>query len=127
MIQVKVNADLVNRRLTDLEQKQLPFATARALTWLAMDVQKEERRELPRRFTIRNTWVAKGIRIKPAKKTRLVAEVYSRDDFMERQEEGGTKRPKQGQHLAVPVDARRNKRGIITKANRPTSIKMLFL
>lgn len=102
--------------------RQLPFATALALTRTVQDAQAEVRRELPSRFTLRNDWVAKGIRIERATKQTLEASIFSVDDFMILQEKGGTKTP-QGRSLAVPLDARTNKRGIITAANRPTALR----
>jgi hypothetical protein len=79
----------------------LPYATAVALTRTAKRAQTKIRRNLPRRFIIRKKWVGKGVQIKPATKKRHVAVIFSRDEFMVRQEEGGIKRPK-GRHIAVP-------------------------
>lgn len=100
---------------------QIPFATALTLTRIAQDAQLEVRRELGRRFFIRNTWVERGILFSPARKDTLVATVFSRDDFMVLQETGGTKTPR-GKSVAVPGDVRTNKRGIITQANRPRAL-----
>lgn len=128
MFRVRVNTGLFQRQLSKLEKQQIPFATARALTWVALDAQKEVRRQLPRRFKIKNSWVSKGIRITPAKKHRLVAEVYTKDYFMERQEEGGTKRPRVGKHIAIaPTRGQSHHKvttpkGLIKKNMRPTDL-----
>lgn len=102
--------------------KQLPFATALALTRTAQDVQTEERRELAQRFTLRNNWVSNGIRIKAATKANPEAIVFQKDDFMVLQETGGTKHAR-GKSLAIPEAARTNKRGIVTAGNRPNALK----
>lgn len=102
--------------------KQVPFATALALTRTAQDAQFEVRRQLPSRFIIRNSWISQGIRITPATKSTLESAVYSKDDFMVRQETGGTKTPISGSSIAVPEAVRTNKRGIVTAANRPRAL-----
>lgn len=100
---------------------QIPFAVALALTRTAQDAQLEVRRGLRQRFTTRNNWVERGILFSSAKKDNLVATVFSRDDFMILQEKGGVKTPR-GSSIAVPADAKVNKRGIITQANRPRAL-----
>lgn len=126
-IDVRVDSSGLNKWLGFLAQDLIPYACARTLTMLAQDAQAEVRRELPRRFTIRNTFVEKGVKIKPASKSNLQSEVYAQMegafslDFMLLQEEGGTKRPR-GQNLAIPVDAKRSKRDIVTQANRPKAL-----
>lgn len=103
---------------------QIPFATALALTRTAQDAQAEVRRGLrpgASNFVIRNDFVAKGILFTAAKKDTLQAAVFSRDDFMVKQEKGGTKTPR-GSNVAIPIDVRTNKRGIVTQANRPRQI-----
>jgi hypothetical protein len=119
MLKVEVKVDM-SKLITGF--RQVPFATALALTRTAQDAQLEVRRQLPQRFTIRNNFVSQGIRIVPATKTTLEAAVLSRDDFMVRQEKGGTKTPKDGRSIAVPENVRVNKRGIVTRANRPRQL-----
>ncbi|EDP60943.1 hypothetical protein BAL199_08228 [alpha proteobacterium BAL199] len=77
--------------LSDLERRQVPFATARALTSVAYAARDEVRKELPGRFTLRRPWVARGIAVEPAKKSKPAARVFSRDAFMVAQETGGPK------------------------------------
>lgn len=101
---------------------QLPYVGARALTWTAQDCQREVQRLLPQRFTIRNTWTEKGIRIQPATKSNLTAVIYSRDDYMERQETGGTKTPK-GRSLTLPTtNVKRSKRDIVQRGQRAKAL-----
>ena len=86
--------------------KQIRYATAVALTRTAKDAQAEVRRQLPERFTIRTGWVAKGIRIKPARKNDLESSVRVMDEFMALQETGGLRRSRSGEAAAVPIGAR---------------------
>lgn len=100
--------------------RQIPFATALALTRVAKIAQGVVRNELPRHFTIRTTFVAKGIRIRSATKSRLFAEVGSKDRFMKAQALGGTKTAQEGSHVAVPVGARTTPKSVTRKGKWPT-------
>jgi hypothetical protein len=122
-IRVVSDIDRFTRNMEDAARRHVPFAIARALTMTAKDAQVDVREELPRRFTIRNNWVPNGIRIKPATKTAPEAIVGSLEPFMARQETGGRKKPRSSSRIAVPVNARRNKRAIIPKGQRPGALK----
>ncbi len=96
MIEIRCNIDPQDalKMLNELRTKQLPYASALALTRTAQDVQSTIRAELPEHFIIRRPWVRQGIRIVPARKgdwPAQASQVYSRDWFMYYQEEGGTK------------------------------------
>lgn len=109
---------------SDLATSQVPFALARALTRTAKDGQGDVRAELPQRFTLRNTWVDRGIRIKPATKALPIAEVGSLEPFMERQETGGIRTPRSHRRIAVPTaNVRRGGRGMIAKSQRPAGLR----
>jgi hypothetical protein len=108
--------------LDDLAQRQIPFATARALTVTARDAQSDLRTEMPKRFTLRTSRVNKGIRITPATKGNLTAVVGSIDWFMRDQEVGGTRKAS-GHRIAVPKGVRRTKRDLVSKALRPTPVR----
>jgi hypothetical protein len=105
-----------------IADRQIPFATALALTRTAQDVQAEIRRQMPQRFTVRNAWIQKGVIIRKATKQDLTALVIDRDDFMTLQETGGIKVPR-GRSVAVPQAVRVNKRGIVPRAQRPSALK----
>lgn len=92
-------------------EKQVPYATAVALTRIAQRAQEVLRGELPTDFVIRSTWLDKGIRITSAKKRDFVAgtmrsEVGSTDRFMALQAEGGKRDAKGSNGQAIPVGVR---------------------
>lgn len=105
-ISVRSNVKEFTRGLTRIQKKQVPFATARALTWTAQDVQKAIMERIPRVFNVTKKWWLKqqptGIKVRPAKKTHLASRVYTEAHFADLQEDGGTKRPRQSKSLLVP-------------------------
>ena len=105
-INVKSNIKQFTRDLSRIEKKQVPFATARALTWTAQDVQKWLIKKIPSIFNVTKKWWLKqqptGIKIKPAKKNHLVSSIYTKAYFANLQEEGGTKIPIKSKKLLIP-------------------------
>lgn len=101
MIKLDVTADVAKatEHLSDLAEKHVPNAAAKALTRTAFDARDAVRDGLPERFNLRRPWISRGIGVTPAKPRTLMAEVWSRDRFMVAQESGGTKTGK----LAIPV------------------------
>jgi len=123
-IEVTSDVERVIKAFDNLSTNQIPFALAKALTRTARDGQGDVRAELPKRFTLRNSWVEKGIRIKPANKALPVAEVGSLEPFMERQETGGVRTPRSRRRIAVPTaGVKRSGRGMIPKGQRPAGLR----
>ena len=122
-ISVKHDIDAATRGLDDFALQQVPFATAAALTDTAKDAQSGVQDSLSRRFTLRNNWVRSGIRITPANKSTMTAVVGSLEPFMEKQETGGTKTARDHSRVAVPVEAKRSKRDMIPKGQRPGALR----
>jgi hypothetical protein len=114
------DAERFTRNMDDAARRHVPFALARALTWTAKDAQTDVRDDLPKRFTLRNSWVKNGIRITPATKASPQAIVGSLEPFMERQEIGGPKRPRGRHRIAVPK-AKPSK--VIPRAQRPAAVR----
>lgn len=125
MLKLEVSFDFSKaiEMLTDIEQKQIPFATSVALNTTAFDAQSQTRRGLSRRFILRNNFVERGILVVRSTKTQLWAKVYSRDYFMALQETGGTKTPSSGTRIALPATVRKNVRGLIPKSQRPPALR----
>ena len=109
MLSADVNFKGTTRFLNDVQRKQLPFATARALTWTAQDAQRAVIQHIKHRFVNRRAWYGKnqktGIKIiRAEKKTKVqFAKVYTTAPWAHNQEEGGIRRPNSGKHLAIPT------------------------
>lgn len=79
-VTVKHDLDRMISRLTDLQTKHVPFATARALTWTAQDVKDAERKEIERVFDRPTPWTLNSLFIKPATARQLSALVWLKDE-----------------------------------------------
>ena len=125
---VAVDTDItkLHHFLNESVRKQIPFATAVALTRVAQGAVNEVRGTLPRKFNLRSHRLPKGIQMNRAEKKdwpNITADVGSKDDFMVLQETGGIKKAKSGSHVAVPTRlVKRTKGGKIRKAQKPSSI-----
>jgi hypothetical protein len=105
----------VSKQVEGLEKMlgdDLPFTIARFLTLEAQSGQAAARTKAAGVFRLRNDWTVQNIRITPAKKTSLFAEVFTdtsnrktgAPDYLPRQQDGGDRVPLQGKHyLAVPT------------------------
>jgi hypothetical protein len=129
-VQVLTTAPALVSAFRDLALRQLPFATAKALTVLAQEARDEIRADLPSRFTLRNERVRRGVTINPARKSdglkRMASEVGTRDQFMVVHEAGGWRRSRSGGHVAVPtrmVTRRRTKTGKVPRPLKPRTLR----
>lgn len=128
MISVQVDTKATQLALSGAAE-QIPFAVSKALNDLAIAAADAQRADMQTRFTIRNPNVLKYgiVRTRTAKKTDLVSAVGvstqrtgSREAFgyLNKFERGGRKGPIQGSTVAVPEEARRTKRGIVSASER---------
>lgn len=112
--------------------KQGRFAMSQAINETAKDFQKSQIRSQERAFTVRKQgFVSRSVKIKPfATKQRLEA-IVSIDppggqrtaDILSKFEQRTIKKARDGRHLAVPVEARRTKRGVISRGQRPKAFQ----
>ena len=122
---VEVIADLggLKHFTKELVRKQLPFATAVALTRTAQEARDVARKHMAQRFTLRSTWPARGLQIQRAEKKdwpNVRAIVGHKDELFVLHETGGIKKSRQGRRIAIPTKAvRRTKTGKISRAQRP--------
>lgn len=123
---IKTNSAALSRWLTDIATRNLPFASALALTRTAQAAQSAVRKDLPNKFTVRRSWIVQGIQITPASKSdwpALKAVVGSRDEFMVLQETGGTRKGLGGRRIAIPTKAARpNPRAVLARSKRPGAL-----
>jgi len=125
-LNIASNIKQFERRLNDIEKRQLPFATAQALTATAFDVRKQiVERTFPEAFEVKNKrFIGAAMRVKKATKQTLVASVFDRlgRAQLKKHTTGGIKTPR-GNNIAIPGRAlKRGKSGGITKANRPRQL-----
>lgn len=100
-------------------RKQLRFAMSRALTSVAFDARTALNAQLGESFTMRSTWVPRGMRVTKARKSSLVAEVGNVRAFMVLHAEGGRKEARDGGDVAIPHGARPTPRAKTTRAKHP--------
>lgn len=127
-ISVGTNAAQIAAALGDFVGKQLPFATATALTRVAQDSREEVVRAMPQHFKIRSKRVLKTVRIQPADKRdwpHPQAKVGILDQFMAIHVLGGQKTPQKGAaHIAVPTSlVRRRPSGSILPGYKPRALR----
>lgn len=138
MLTVEIDTRPAEQFLTDLEKRQLPFILMRTLNRTGLKVQEAEREELDDSFTLRRKdWAHRNVKIRRedfAKKNRLRVMVRmeapgdgSRSDILAKFEESGTKRPKDGSRLAIPVDVKTTRVGIVQKNQRPRSFDFVHV
>ena len=79
-IDINVSAEIkrITRALTNLAYKQVPFATATALTQLARSVQEAEKRNIAKTFKKPKAFTIGAVGVKAARKDNLVATVFVR-------------------------------------------------
>ena len=126
-LNVGSNINQVAGWLTNVQRKQLPFATAGALTDTAFDVRKHVvEKTFPRDFDIKNKrFAAATLRVEKANQRKLRAAVYDRlgREYLETQARGGGIKRLTGQWISIPTHhIKRTAAGKIGKAKRPRNI-----
>lgn len=116
-LSIKSNIDDVAKSLTKIQRKQIPFAASVALNETAFGLQKEIKRQMPRKLDRPTPWTISGVRVQKSKKTDLEAVVYmagakglkgesaDRNKYMQYQVYGGTRMPKKSK---IPVPYQKN-------------------
>lgn len=108
-------------------RRQIPFAISSGLTDTAEDIRDAEVKHLLAVFDVRGNWWKEnrryGLRYKAARKTKPVAEVYTRAHWLFDHVHGGT-RSESGKRRGVPKSAsiRRTQTGSIRMSDRPLRI-----
>jgi hypothetical protein len=127
-ISIRLDTKPLIDKLSAIEKTQLPFALSLAINNTGLDFQKAERARFAQVFTERRKdfLEKQGVkRIGPAATKRNPSVTFGVDpkaSFLTKFEGGTEKVPTRGSSLALPVDIKRNKRDIITRANRPRAL-----
>ena len=123
MLSVHSNTKQLTAHLNRIQRKQIPFATAKALTQTAFDVKRTLQNALPRRLDRPTKGIINSVQVDKATKYNVTARVgfaglgfgktawkESPAKIMRRHIKGGTRYPNK-RAIAVPVKQRTNKYG----------------
>lgn len=126
MLEITVDPRSLISSMNGMEA-QLPFATARALNEVAVAFQMDEQQVIQGEFTVRRPWVLKGVKIDRkdfATKSKLEVRIHidPTRDFLNKFEQGGTKTPRSGISISIPIGARRSLQSIIPSKLRPKNL-----
>jgi hypothetical protein len=121
---ITVNFNGLNKILSSALKAQVPQATAKSLTQVAFDcrtvLQLHEHSDLH----LTRKFIPSQTQVEMAKPTNLRSEVGLTDrvTFGVRLVDGGSRSPQTSKYIAVPISVKRNKRGGITKAQKPSAL-----
>ena len=136
MIDIQVDISKTLRALTELEEKQWPFAMAKTLTSLAKLGNQSVRKVTKQKFNLRSErFTLKGITIRPAKKADVkigkgFSEVYTKprvSQYMAHHEPGAQRTPIRSRTIAIPAKDLKKKqfrsaKGRVKKQNSPKNL-----
>jgi len=115
-ISVKSNIKEITKFTTNVQKKQIPFATSVAINNTLFDLKKEMAKQMDKKLDRPTPFTKRGFFINKAKKNLLVGVLLMKDivaNYMQYQIEGGTRTT--GKRIPVPYkpNARLNKFGNI--------------
>nr|BAR34828.1 hypothetical protein [uncultured Mediterranean phage uvMED] len=115
-LNIKADTKAINKRLTSLEKKQIPFATSKAINKTAFQTRRQLQKDMDTTFRKGAAgFTKKGVFVKPSHKTNLVANVYilkEQAKYLEKQIFGGVRR----ESFAIPIPFR-NRVGLTNQGN----------
>ena len=131
-MQIKIKSDFrrAKRYLTEVQKKQIPFATARAITQTLQVARRDEIVRVNRDIDRPVPWTERGFRVTGAKKTTLTGRLYILPDqlkYMKYQIFGGVRMPR-GSALALrpaktrPGDIQPNKYGNVPRTKQARAL-----
>lgn len=106
-ISVRTDIKRLTRDLSHTARRQVPFATAKALTASADLARISITKQLPTIFDNPTPFTQRAVSVQAAKKTSLQARVFVKDKqaaYLGVQETGGEVRPKAGKPLVMATD-----------------------
>lgn len=121
MLEIRVTSNIkqISKQLSGLAYKEVPFATARALTELAQEVQQAERTAMESVFDKPKPFTLNSVRVFGATKDSLTAGVFVKDraaSYLSPFEDGGEHFLSPGQtKLHVPVQAPKDAGGNVPR------------
>lgn len=130
-MEIKYNDFGLGRKFL-LSAKNMGFVNARAIAETLKIAQKVQIRFMSRVFKIRKRNLLKNsVKIiqfpRPNNQTGIIAINRNLERIWVSHEKGAEERAYSSTHVAVPVDVRRGKTGMIAKSQRPRNLKRSFL
>ena len=115
-LNIKTDIKPINKKLTSLQKKQIPFATSKAINKTAFQTRRQLQKDMDTTFRKGATgFTKKGVFVKPSHKTNLVGNVYilkEQAKYLEKQVFGGVRR----ESFAIPIPFR-NRVGLTNQGN----------
>ena len=112
---MSIDSDIkaIAKKLNDIEKKQLPFATAKALTATVKGAQEAAKKGMVRKLDRPTPFTLRGVAVERATKQSQRARVFIKDiqaEYLDLQITGGTRLPRR-RAILVPANVRLNKYG----------------
>lgn len=123
-ISVQTNVKALAKKLDAFAYKQLPFATAQALTAIAREIQKGEQAAMSTVFDRPTPFTVNSVGVKPARKDNQEAEVFVKDiaaAYLKPYEVGGVNKLN-SKAVLTPIGSPTNQYGNLPR-NRLASLK----
>jgi len=119
-LNIKTDIKPINKKLTSLQKKQIPFATSVAINKTAFQTRKQLQKDMDTTFRKGATaFTKRGVLVRKSHKTNLVGNVFINKEqsvYLERQVFGGIRR----ESFAIPIPFRDriglSKQGNLTKS-----------
>ena len=130
MLSVTSDVRKLSRQIDQQFKRQIPFVVSRALNQTAFDARSSVQTNLPKFLDRPTKFTIKGVQVEPSNKRKLVSAVgfASRKfgklpenagtapaEYMQRLIAGGTRQSKTRRGIAVPVEAKLNKYGNLSR------------
>ena len=115
-VSVKSNIDEVTKWTTNVQKKQIPFATSNAINKTLFQLRKEMMKQTVKKLDRPTPFTQKGFLVQTAKKTKLKGMLFIKqqvEDYLQYQIDGGIRST--GKNIPIPYkpNARLNKYGNI--------------
>ncbi|QDF14297.1 minor tail protein [Dinoroseobacter phage vB_DshS-R4C] len=123
-LDIKHNIAEIERALSDIGRRQLPFAMMLAINKTLQEIQINTVKRLRRALDRPTPFTLRAFAIRRARKTSLRGSIFAKDiqaDYLTYAEEGGTRRPRR-RVLLQPKGARLNKYGNLARGGLPRII-----
>ena len=130
LLSVSSDVKKLTKRIDDKYRRQIPFVTSRALNSSAFDARSAVQKALPKFLDRPNPFTIKGVQVGKSTKKKLIAAVgfasktfgklprnagTAPAEYMKRLIAGGVRKKKTARGIPVPVNARLNKFGNLSR------------